>query len=72
MLFFLTGAVSRLVKMDKKSAVFQNLLGLGIPLILCFYSVIKEIFSPLILPPGECHCNMGVLKRQGKCYDNLK
>ena len=37
------------------------------PLILCFYLVIKGIFFPLI-PPGECHYTMEILERQGECY----
>ena len=47
---FLTDAVSRLVKLTEKSAVFQNFLGLGIPLILCFNLVVKGIFSLPLYP----------------------
>lgn len=38
------------LQLHKKSAVFQNFLGLGIPLILCFYLVIKGIFFPPYTP----------------------
>ncbi len=48
--FFLTDAVSRLIKTDKKISGISKLLGLGMPLILCFYLVIKGIFFPPYTP----------------------
>ena len=59
MLFFLANAVNRLIIASKKISGIHNRLGLGIPPILYFYLVVKDIFFPLI-PPGARHCNMGV------------
>ena len=38
------------LQLHKKSAVFQNFLGLGIPLILCFNLVVKGIFFSSLIP----------------------
>ena len=59
MLFFLANAVNRLIIASKKISGIHNRLGLGIPPILYFYLVVKDIFFPLI-PPGARQCNMCV------------
>lgn len=63
-LFFLADAVSRLVKTHKKSAVFRDL---EIPLILCFYLVVKELFIPLY-PLVSAIVTWALWVRQGKCF----
>ena len=47
MLFFLANAVNRLIIASKKISGIHNRLGLGIPPILYFYLVVKDIFFPL-------------------------
>ena len=58
-------------KNEQEIAVSHNLLGLRIPLILCFYLVMKAIFLPRI-PLVSATVPWVFWIRQGDCYDNLQ
>ena len=67
MLFFLTDAVSRLVKTNRKISGTSKLFRSWNTADTVFLFSYERNLFPLI-PLGECHCNMGVWDRQGECY----
>lgn len=64
--FFLTDAVGRFIITRKISGI-SKLLGLGIPLILCFYLVKKGILFPLY-PLVSAIVTWIFMGHQGECY----
>lgn len=69
-LFSLADVTGSLIMIAENQRYFMTIKVLGIPLILCFYLIVKKFFFPLI-PLGEYQGSMGVPKRQKNLLQNI-